>query len=58
MGDRDLRIRRITSEGVVVVQLRCPGCNQWGTIDDDQYHGRVSVEHPECGYHDTQDWSR
>lgn len=49
-------------------ELRCPGCGAWGRIDDDQLHGRVSVDHsgddapvtvyaPEgCTFHETRDW--
>jgi Zn ribbon nucleic-acid-binding protein len=36
--------------------LQCPQCQSLGVIDDDQYHGRVSVL-CECGYHETKDWS-
>lgn len=40
-------------------QLQCPGCGQWAYIDDDQYHGRVSVDHTNegCTYHETHDFS-
>jgi hypothetical protein len=41
--------------------LRCPGCGHWGEIDDDQLHGRVSVDHTDCRcgctFHETRDWS-
>jgi hypothetical protein len=25
--------------------FECPGCKQWAYLDDDQWHGRVSVDH-------------
>ena len=40
--------------------FRCPECKKTGLIDDDQFHGRVSivcvVTHG-CDYHETKDWS-
>lgn len=40
---------------------RCPGCGAWGSLDDDQWHGRVSVDHAadgcEGGYHETHDFA-
>lgn len=41
--------------------LRCPGCGIEGRLDDDQIHGRVSVDHAAqgCpgGYHETHDFA-
>ena len=39
--------------------FRCPLCFESGVIDEDQYHGRVSIEcpNPMCTYHETRDWS-
>jgi hypothetical protein len=38
----------------------CPGCGQWAYLDDDQWHGRVSVDHASMGcpggYHETHDY--
>lgn len=52
-----LRIRSIISDGRPVWQLQCPGCGAWGEIDDDQLHGRVSVDHTDsgCSFHETHD---
>ena len=40
--------------------FECPGCGQWAYLDDDQWHGRVSVDHAAdgCtgGYHETHDY--
>ena len=40
--------------------FRCPKCKQVGTIDDDQFHGRVSTQCflNGCDYHETRDWSQ
>ena len=53
------RVRRVKRDGEYVWQFRCPGCEKWGTIDDDQLRGRVSIHHdaPECGFHETLDMS-
>lgn len=54
-------LRYVTRDGARVLQLRCPGCARWGDIDDDQLHGRVSVEHNVddggCGWHETHDFT-
>ena len=36
-----------------------PKCGEWGLIDDDQLHGRVSVICPNaaCDFHETRDWT-
>lgn len=40
--------------------FECP-CGQWAYLDDDQWHGRVSVDHASegCpkGYHETHDYA-
>lgn len=56
-----MRIRSIVSDGRPIWQLECPGCGRWGEIDDDQLHGRVSVDHTDagCTFHETHDfWNR
>lgn len=41
-------------------ELKCPGCGEWGLIDQDQLQGSVSVDHAAegCvgGYHETHDF--
>lgn len=41
--------------------FECPGCGTWAYLDDDQWHGRVSVDHDSMGcgghYHETHDYS-
>jgi hypothetical protein len=50
-------IRLVQRDGKAVVKFQCPGCGKWGVIDDDQYHGRVSIAclFPECDFHETLD---
>ncbi len=38
--------------------FRCPSCKGVGDIDDDQFHGRVSILCEACVYHETTDWSK
>lgn len=54
------RIRPVMRDGFPVMKLQCPGCGCWGDIDDDQLHGRVSVDHTDtgCTFHETRDWSK
>lgn len=49
-----------TRDGVKTIQLQCPQCETWGEIDEEQFHGRVSVVcvTPGCKYHETHDFSR
>ena len=35
----------------------CPGCGIDALLDDDQFHGRVSIQCG-CGYHETHDISK
>jgi hypothetical protein len=54
-------IRRAVRDGQRVFLLECPGCGQLGELDDDQWHGQVSVDHTTdgCpgGYHETHDFA-
>lgn len=54
------RLRLVNSDGQPNWLLECPGCGQWGGLDDDQLHGRVSVDHDSQGcaghYHETHDY--
>ena len=40
-------------DGKPIIKFRCPGCGGWGSIDDDQYNGRVSIQCTECEFHET-----
>ena len=44
-------------DGRIAFRLRCPGCGIVAVADDDQYHGRVSIQCEGCGYHETHDLS-
>jgi hypothetical protein len=54
------RLRKVTRDGEPAVLFECP-CGEWGGIDDDQFHGRVSVDHASMGcpvgYHETHDYA-
>lgn len=53
---KDYDLRQILRDDVLVWLLRCPGCGEWGELDDDQLRARVSVQH-ECGFHETRDFA-
>lgn len=38
-----------------VIQVECPGCKTWADVDTDQFEGRVSMDCPNCEYHETHD---
>ena len=54
------RFRAVRSDGIDTFLFECPGCGEWGHLDDDQWHGRVSVDHASMGcpggYHETHDF--
>lgn len=54
------RFRAIVSDGVNAFLFECPGCGEWGHLDDDQWNGRVSVDHASQGcvghYHETHNY--
>ncbi len=52
-------LRQVVRDGVPLWQLRCPMCDAWADVDDDQLHGRVSVDHSDvgCAYHETHDFA-
>jgi len=47
-------LREVMRDGVMVHKMRCPGCGTWADLDDDQWHGRVSIL-CDCGFHETLD---
>lgn len=53
------RVLTFLMDGDVAWKLECPGCGKWAQIDDDQLHGRVSVDHTDtgCTYHETHDFA-
>lgn len=42
-----------------VLKAQCPCCGQWADIDEDQFHGRVSMlcATAGCSFHETHDLS-
>jgi len=40
--------------GGFIRKLECPKCKIWGEIDNDMYHGNVSIV-CDCGWHETRD---
>lgn len=55
------RFRRVKSDGEYAWLFECPGCGTWASLDDDQWAGRVSVDHAadgcKGGYHETHNYS-
>lgn len=43
-------------DGELVLWVTCPDCRMRGLVDDDQAHGRVSTDCPNCPYHETVNW--
>lgn len=48
-------LRKIRRDGEPITKLKCPKCELWCDIDDDQLNGRISIFHdvPKCGFHET-----
>ncbi len=53
------RFNHVRSDGEMKWLFECPGCKGWGSLDDDQMNGRVSVDHsgPDCTYHETHNYA-
>ena len=49
------RIWMVLRDDQPVWYLCCPGCGLQAEVDDDQLHGRVSIDCPDCAYHETVD---
>jgi len=47
------KIKKIKLDGKPAIKFKCPKCGEWAYIDDDQFNGRVSILHEECGFHET-----
>ncbi len=45
-------LKEVTRDGEPITKLKCPGCEQWGDMDDDQLNGRISTW-CDCGFHET-----
>jgi len=44
--------KEVMLDGHLVRKVHCPVCGVWGIVDDDQFHGRVSILCG-CGFHET-----
>lgn len=55
-----MNLTKVLVDGVPTWKLECPQCGLIGSLDDDQYHGRVSVDCPNenCTFHETHDFSQ
>ncbi len=53
-------LKQIIFDGQPTMKLKCPACGTWGYLDDDQFHGRVSVLclTEGCMFHETVDFSK
>lgn len=56
-GLEPARLRSVRRDDGITWQLRCPECHHWADVDDDQLHGRVSIDHTDtgCTFHATHD---
>ena len=50
--NKKVKVKEVILDDHFVRKIFCPGCGVWGIIDDDQFHGRVSIL-CECGFHET-----
>lgn len=54
------RLQQVLIDGKPRWRFECPGCGTWGPLDDDQLHGRVSIDHAShgcpVGYHETHNF--
>ena len=49
--------KAVTLDGDPACKVKCPGCGIWAYIDDDQWYGKVSIDCPNCSYHETHNFS-
>ena len=52
MDNNKVKIKEVMLDEHLVRKVCCPTCGLWGYIDDDQFHGCVSIL-CECGFHET-----
>ena len=50
--NKKVKVKEVMLDDKLVRKVHCPGCGVWGIIDDDQFHGRVSIL-CDCGFHAT-----
>jgi len=49
----EYEVKRVIYDGVETWKFKCSKCGVWGDIGEDQFSGRVSILHEECGFHET-----
>jgi len=53
--------RAVLRDGSQEWLWKCPGCGEWGSLDNDQWLGNVSVDHASDGcvglYHETHNFA-
>lgn len=57
MDNEAKRVILVWQDGKPIKKFHCPGCKVWGEIDNDQLHGRVSIQ-CDCGFHETINLSK
>lgn len=52
-------VKLVSLDGRLEWKVKCPKCGTWGYVDDDQLHGRVSMQcgNEPCDFHETHDLS-
>ena len=50
----DIEVTQTQRDGVWIWKMKCPLCEEWGAIDEDQIAGRISIL-CDCGFHETID---
>lgn len=48
-------LKRVEKMGEMGWRGECPGCGLVAFLDEEQLRGEVSVDCPNCGYHETHD---
>ena len=50
-------LKKVILDGKETWKLKCPKCNIWGILDDDQFNGRVSTLCECNNFHETINFS-
>lgn len=60
MANEKYDVEIVSLVGKTIWMLRCPQCKNLGAIDDDQLHGRASIQcqTPGCSFHKTINLTR
>lgn len=51
------KIKIVKRDGILIKKFQCPLCEVFGEIDNDQFHGRISIL-CDCGFHETIDLAK